>query len=205
MGLTPNNLELNVGGGAASGKARFLDGSGLADGYVDIPIRTVNRRAVRWWSGSGSQLGMANAVTQISSNLTMTTPGTTNKLAIDLQALTDLGGNALSLAELCVLEVYNLPPGGISGTPTDGAHVVMSPGTTNGWTGPFLDQTTPTAGKFRIPPPAIGADGLIVVPFTVGGFNLSAYTVGATNKTVEFLAAGACQLRITIVGRTAST
>jgi hypothetical protein len=156
------------------------------------------------WPGSGSQLGAIDRVAFPAGTLIDDTPGTTDTIDIDLQALTDPTGATVSLAELVALALFNF-------STTAGENLILG-GTaaapaTNPWTSPFSAMTTPANGRLTIPPGYTLNGQSFYNPLLIsGGGNLAAHAVGDTNKVIRlYTAAPSLSWGMIVVGRSAAS
>lgn len=187
----------------------FIQGSMSVDTTVGTGTRRANHKVLALpkvqftlWPGSGSQVGLINVLADTGKAMTNGTPGTTDVLDVDIQALTDLAGQAKVGEEAVFLAVLNFAT-------ADGANIHVMPHGTNGWTAPFLDMGTPGDGKLRIPPGFVNPAG-VAIPggLILWGGNLASMPVSSTNKVLSIkLSSGvaAAEVRAIIGARTADS
>lgn len=144
----------------------------------------------------GQLAGQFDLVALASGTLTNVTPGTTDTANIDLKALVDPVGNAITTMVKCVgILTLNLAQDNVS-------YLTIGPGASNGFTSMFSG-----VGGVIVPPAHQDSSSLA---WKYGfdarlGANLAAYAVSSTNKTIKLTSGSSVSLpyRMIILGRTA--
>lgn len=175
---------------------------GSANLRGDVSLPGVAAVEFGLWPGSGSQVGLGDALVLGSGTLTDATPGTTDIADTDLQAALDVAGVAASMDELVFLAV-------LLDTTADGVRVVVDGSVTNGWTAPFRDMADPTLGKLSVvagftnPTTSAATPGGVVL----WGGNLTSMAVDATHKVLrlKLVAGSSAPYRVVLLGRSAAS